>query len=154
MAYVCYQGLSTTDTVSNVGIFNPALWTVALLTFSLVQPYPFPCVNKYIVLYESIQCVRGGMYGFLGLRQINTSHKVPLQVNFFNDDILLCLLWVLSFDDLYEYCTIWRNISTVYIFVVFVPPLLVQRCNGTTAGLGYLEVNVICPRKSPHWTVD
>jgi hypothetical protein len=23
--------------------------------------------------------------------------------------------------------------------------LLVQRCNGTIAGLGYLEVNVICP---------
>ncbi len=32
------------------------------------------------------------------------------------------------------------------------PPLLVQRCNGsygTTAGVGYLEVNVICPCKSP-----
>jgi hypothetical protein len=28
--------------------------------------------------------------------------------------------------------------------------LLVQRCNGITAGLGYLEVNVICPCKSPH----
>ncbi len=27
------------------------------------------------------------------------------------------------------------------------PPLLVQRCNDTTAGLGYLEVNVICPCK-------
>ncbi len=34
------------------------------------------------------------------------------------------------------------------------PPLLVQRCNGTTAGLGYLEVNVICPCKSPHWVMD
>jgi hypothetical protein len=34
------------------------------------------------------------------------------------------------------------------------PPQLVQRCNGTTAGLGYLEVNVICPCKSPHWAVD
>ncbi len=33
------------------------------------------------------------------------------------------------------------------------PPLLVQRCNGTTAGLGYLEVNVICPCKSPHWAI-
>jgi hypothetical protein len=31
--------------------------------------------------------------------------------------------------------------------------LLVQRCNGTTAGLGYLEVYVICPCKSPHWAV-
>jgi hypothetical protein len=36
----------------------------------------------------------------------------------------------------------------------FKPPLLVQRCNGTTAGLGYLEVKVICPCKSPHWAVD
>jgi hypothetical protein len=26
--------------------------------------------------------------------------------------------------------------------------------NGTTAGLGYLEVNVICPCKSPHWAMD
>jgi hypothetical protein len=34
------------------------------------------------------------------------------------------------------------------------PPLLVQRRNGTTAGLGYLEVNVICSCKSPHWAVD
>jgi hypothetical protein len=35
------------------------------------------------------------------------------------------------------------------------PPQLVQRCNnGTTAELCYLEVNVICPCKSPHWTVD
>ncbi len=34
------------------------------------------------------------------------------------------------------------------------PPLLVQRCNGTTAGLGYLEANVNCPWKSPQWPVD
>jgi hypothetical protein len=33
-------------------------------------------------------------------------------------------------------------------------PLLVQRCNGTAAGLGYLEVNGICPCKSPHGAVD
>jgi hypothetical protein len=31
------------------------------------------------------------------------------------------------------------------------PPLLVQSYKGSTAGLGYLEVNVICPCKSPHW---
>jgi hypothetical protein len=24
---------------------------------------------------------------------------------------------------------------------------------GTSAGLGYLEVNVICPCKSPHWAI-
>jgi hypothetical protein len=33
------------------------------------------------ILYTHIQCVRGG-YGVLGLRQINTCRKVPLQVNF------------------------------------------------------------------------
>jgi hypothetical protein len=34
--------------------------------------------------------------------------------------------------------------------------VLVQRCNGTTAvcaGLGYMEVNVICPCKSLPWAV-
>jgi hypothetical protein len=40
------------------------------------------------------------------------------------------------------------------MYIMVQPPLLVQRCNGTTAGLGYLEVNVICPCKSLHWTVD
>jgi hypothetical protein len=30
--------------------------------------------------------------GVLGLRQINTGRKVTLQVNFFDDDILDCLL--------------------------------------------------------------
>jgi hypothetical protein len=38
--------------------------------------------------------------------------------------------------------------------VEFMPHLLVQRCNGTTAGLGYLEVNVICLCESPHWAID
>ncbi len=39
------------------------------------HPHPLPCVNKYKV------CKRG-------LRQINTCRKVPLQVNFLNDNIL------------------------------------------------------------------
>ncbi len=36
-------------TVSNVGIFDPALWAVAPQTFSLgpALPPPLPCVNKY-----------------------------------------------------------------------------------------------------------
>ncbi len=36
--------LGNGDTVSHVDIFDPALWTVALLTFSLVKlsPLPFP----------------------------------------------------------------------------------------------------------------
>ncbi len=33
------------------------------------------------------------------------------------------------------------------------PPLLVQRCTGTTAALDYLEVYVICPCKAPPWPV-
>ncbi len=70
--------------VSHVGIFDPALKTVAPLTFSLVQLFPLPCVNKYSILYTRIQCVRGGGgSGILGLKQINNCRKVPLQVNFF-----------------------------------------------------------------------
>ncbi len=42
-------------------------------------------------------CVWGGGYGVLGLRQINTCRKAPLRVNVLDYDILLCLLWVLSF---------------------------------------------------------
>ncbi len=34
---LCARCLKTGNTVSNVGIFDPALWTVAPLTFSLVQ---------------------------------------------------------------------------------------------------------------------
>ncbi len=46
------QSLLTGDTISHVGIFDPALWTVAPLTFSLVQlssPPSLTCVNKYTV---------------------------------------------------------------------------------------------------------
>ncbi len=48
------------------------------------------------ILYTRIQCVRGG-YGVLDLSQINTCRRLPLQVNFLDEDILHCLLWVLSF---------------------------------------------------------
>ncbi len=38
-----FNSLFTGDTVSNVGIFDPALWTIATLTFSLVHtPHPSP----------------------------------------------------------------------------------------------------------------
>ncbi len=59
-------------TFSHVGIFNPALvsvfFCVASLPFSLVQTHPpFPCMNKYSILYTLIQCVRGGGgYGLWG----------------------------------------------------------------------------------------
>ncbi len=68
--------------MSHVGIFDPALWTVGPLTFSLVQLPPPPRVNKYIV-YTYTVCNGGRGYGVLGLRQINTCRKVPLLVNFF-----------------------------------------------------------------------
>ncbi len=68
------------------------LWP-SLLFFS---PSPLPCVNKYTVYTYSIQCVCVGG-GILGLRKINTCHKVPLQVNYFRWHILHCLLWVLYF---------------------------------------------------------
>jgi hypothetical protein len=53
--------------------FDPALWTVSPLTFSLVSstPPPLPCVNKYTVYMYTV-------YKGAGLRQINTCHKVPL----------------------------------------------------------------------------
>ncbi len=88
--------LESGDTVSYVGIFDTALWTVAHLPFSLVQlspPTPFPV--WLCILYTRIQCVRGGGYGVLGLRRINTCRKVPLQVMFLEDDIR-CVLPSLS----------------------------------------------------------
>ncbi len=58
---MCLSEFIDRDTVSHVGIFNPALGTVAPLPFTLVQvsPPPLPCVNKCTV-YPRIQCVRGG----------------------------------------------------------------------------------------------
>ncbi len=46
-------------------------------------PLHLPCMKKYTVCTHK-QCVRDevGGYGVLGLRQINTSRKVPLQVTF------------------------------------------------------------------------
>jgi hypothetical protein len=63
-----YQSLKTGDIVSNVGIFDPALSTVAPLTFSLVTspPFPLPCVNKYTV-YMYTAC-KGGGSGRVGER--------------------------------------------------------------------------------------
>ncbi len=48
-----YQSLKTGDIVSFVGIFYPALWTVAILTYSLIYSPPSPPSL-------SEQCVGGG----------------------------------------------------------------------------------------------
>jgi hypothetical protein len=58
--------------------FKPSLW------FNSPLPSPLLCVNKY-TLYTYTVCKGGGEYGVLGLRQINTSCKIPLQVNFLDD---------------------------------------------------------------------
>jgi len=56
--------LESGDTVSHVGIFDPALWTVTPLTFSLFYSPPFLWVNKYTV-YTYTVC-KGGVYGVIG----------------------------------------------------------------------------------------
>jgi hypothetical protein len=56
-------------------------------------PPPLPCVKKYHVY----SVYGGGEYGVLGLEQINICRKVPSKDIFLDDDILHCLLWVLSF---------------------------------------------------------
>ncbi len=59
----------------------------------------FPCVNKYTCIQVHIKSVRVGVrYRVLGLRHLPQS-PVNLQVTFLDDDILLCLPWVLSFYD-------------------------------------------------------
>jgi hypothetical protein len=60
----------------HVGIHNPALWTIAPLTFSLVQLSPLP---HFHVLYTGCKEGVGDWYGVMGLRRRNTCLKVPLQ---------------------------------------------------------------------------
>ncbi len=75
------------DTVSHVGI-STTLWSIALLTFSLVSSPPPPPLCEWVrILYTRIQCVRegGGVWGHRkgwGVRQINTCRQEPLLVNF------------------------------------------------------------------------
>ncbi len=74
-------------------ISDPVLWTVATLTFSLAQVLSL--VGDYILQeFNTLYMTRFRTYKLLdppkqkprrwvGLRKINTCHKVPLQVNFF-----------------------------------------------------------------------
>ncbi len=103
-----YQSLQTGDTVSQVGIFDPALWTVAPVTFSLVQLSP--------VLTFPV---------WLSIRRINTCRKVPFQVNSFRWQrfalpsmslIFLRVTWSLTF----ETRTHWQRIFNDLIYFSFI----------------------------------
>jgi hypothetical protein len=55
-----------------------------LLSGSSLPPPPLPCVNKYYIVYTFAMCkLGGGVYRVLGLGQISTCRKVPLQVIFY-----------------------------------------------------------------------
>jgi hypothetical protein len=111
------------DTVSHAGILDPAVWTVAPSTFSLVHlPPSFPCQST--VCTDTVWLgVDGGCVGdnilqefntlslnrfrtykiarppqkkprsWMGLIRINTCRKVPVRSIFLDDDILLWCLY-------------------------------------------------------------
>jgi len=113
-----YQSLWTRDTVSHVGIFDPALWIIApffnLLSAAPPPPGPPLPSQSQSTVYTDVWLAMGGYWVVLetifcksltlwpdsqptnlldhpkqksrsggDLRQINTCHKVLLQVNFF-----------------------------------------------------------------------
>jgi hypothetical protein len=83
-------------TFRHVGIFNQALWfvlTPPLLSGSTLPPPHLPSVNEYTVLCARIQYVMGAGMGFWA----NPPAKSLYRSIFEDDDILHCLLWVLSF---------------------------------------------------------
>jgi hypothetical protein len=61
---------------------SPSLW--------FNSPTP-PSLSEQVYCITYTVC-KGGGYGVLGLRQINTCRKVSLQVNFLDNEILHCLL--------------------------------------------------------------
>jgi hypothetical protein len=80
-----------------------------LLSGSIIPPFPlWICKYRYTV-YTYTVCKGGWIMGVLGLRQMNTYRKVLLQIIFLDDDILHCLLWVLSFyfPLILDYCTLY-----------------------------------------------
>jgi hypothetical protein len=64
------------DTVSYIAPLNFFLRGSTL-------PPPLPCVSKYAVYTYIVRKRGGGGYRVLGLRQITTCRKAPLQVNYF-----------------------------------------------------------------------
>jgi hypothetical protein len=104
------------DTVSHVGIFDPALWTVAPLPFSLVQLYPTPPFPVWICkLYTRTQCVVRGGGLLLSLWQKKHLPQSPFTGQYFRwrhfalpSMRLILLRTQLSRS---EKKTVWRNCS-------------------------------------------
>ncbi len=62
--------------------FRPSFVNCCPSPFLSGSTLPLPCMNKDTIYTYTLQCVRGVVYGVLGLRHINTCRNVPLQVNF------------------------------------------------------------------------
>jgi hypothetical protein len=96
------------------------LWTVAPLPFSMVQLSFLPSFRVWIsILYTRLQFVREGV----GVRQINTCRKVPLQVIFYF--FFQCLLWVVSFYGGGDDVDIMLNLSARGFWVEWMPAVTV-----------------------------
>ncbi len=80
--------------------FRPRFLNVAHLTFSLhgstLPPPAHPCENKYTV-HIHVYSVWGNGVWVSGPRTDKTAAKSLYRSIFFDDNILHCLLWVLSF---------------------------------------------------------
>ncbi len=119
-------------------VFTTQLCELLPLSSSLwFNSPPFPVWNS--ILYTHILCVRGG-YEVLGLRQINTCRKVPLQVNF------ALLFMSLIFYVVSQQCSLqyliffkWR-LSLNITFKLFPPPASPTRSYNKNARLHKLKV--------------
>ncbi len=151
----------TGEPVRRFGIFDPALWTVDTLTFSLVQLSPLPPFPFYFV-------GGGGGYGILGLRQINTCSEVPLQVNF--EMMTFCSAFYESYLLWYR---MYHTVSLHYLFqqgwtvlhvaarhsksqtvrwvmgICNIECNLKNLCKSTRNGFSWHFTTVLCPSRCP-----
>ncbi len=92
-------------------------------------------------------CKVGGIHGVLGLIQINTCREVSLQVSYLDDDVLRCLLWILSsfygktwtFSYLHEMYRHEFTLQRILIQLLEEPEVLYRYCL-------YLHIKHVCYR--------